>query len=34
MELLRPLSTGGKRGLERERFVFCSEGCVHVWHYS
>jgi hypothetical protein len=31
MELLRPLPTGEKRGLERERFVFCSEDCVHVW---
>jgi hypothetical protein len=31
MELLRQLPTGGKRGLERERFVFCSERCVDAW---
>jgi hypothetical protein len=34
MELLRPLSTGGKLGLERERFVFCSERCVADWRHD
>lgn len=31
MELFRPLPDGGKRGFERERFVFCSERCVAAW---
>jgi endogenous inhibitor of DNA gyrase (YacG/DUF329 family) len=31
MELLRRLPDGRKRGIERERFVFCSERCVTHW---
>jgi hypothetical protein len=31
MELLRHRPTEGKRGIDRERFVFCSARCVDTW---
>lgn len=31
MELFRHRPTQGKLGLERERFVFCSQACVDNW---
>jgi hypothetical protein len=31
MELLHHLQTGAKRGVERERFAFCSQSCVDAW---
>lgn len=33
MELLRHRPTTGKLGLERERFVFCSQECVDAWSH-
>ena len=31
MELFRERATEGKLGVERERLVFCSRGCVDAW---
>jgi endogenous inhibitor of DNA gyrase (YacG/DUF329 family) len=31
MELLRTVPTASKRGVERERFSFCSRSCVDAW---
>jgi hypothetical protein len=34
MELIRHLPAGTKRGVERERFTFCSRRCVDEWRHD